>query len=353
MEADVRSLEQTIRLAKEVVMPQGAIFIRELLRQKRAVDPAVRIGVGKEEIAENLEAAIRLGAVTWNDLEQWLQEVEGWGRQHVYLYRCSVSLKDDPIWASIETLRERLAEVGLDEHWQSHQAPEFPAELVPANVILDQGRFELVWRQRRERWMRDADGDKDNEVIEGFTYEFRAFRQELSRAVMRFVLFPTRYRAALFVQLPLGGSHEEACRLARKTLQAIFDISELREADISKAIKSFDNLDLEEADKDRHGQVQSQNAKFGARGATVEFDADPAIVAWKRVKALRDVRRALQTRSFEGVQGKFIVTLRRGAGLNRDIVMSLAAAQNRVYFRAQMSADEIWVVLDQVLQHSR
>ena len=294
-----------------------------------------------------------MGAVTSGDLEEWLREVEGWGRQHVYLYRGTVPLRDDPLWDSPETVRDRLAGVEFGDAWRSHAAPDFPEELVPGYADYRDGRLEILWRRRRERWVRDRSEDKDPEEIRGYLYEFRAHRLELSRAVMRFVLYPSKFRGALFVQLPLGKAHDEAKEQAEATLRRVFAYHELKPASISRAIKSLDSQELAESEREEHGQVQSQNAKYYAGGATVEFDADPEIVAWKTVDAVRRVRRALETRSFEGVHGRFTVSLRSGAGMKRDIQMSLSGSQDRIYLFSQMDASEVWLVLDTVLQHSR
>jgi hypothetical protein len=65
------------------------------------------------------------------------------------------------------------------------------------------------------------------------------------------------------------------------------------------------------------------------------------------------VRRALQTAAFSGYAGKFVVELRLGPGLNREVVMSLSGKAGRVYFQAQMTAQEVWTILDQVLAAGR
>jgi hypothetical protein len=68
------------KLIRSVVLAQGNIFIRELLRRKK-----LPVGVRKEEFEVNLLKAINNGELSLADVTDWLEEVEGWGDQHVYL----------------------------------------------------------------------------------------------------------------------------------------------------------------------------------------------------------------------------------------------------------------------------
>lgn len=336
----------TILFAERVVMPQGTLFIRELLRQKRIDHPDVRIGVGKDEVKENLRAAIRLGAVTMEDLDAFVAAVEGWGNQHIYLFDAS-DTSELEIWKATH-LHRRLVQLGLGYAWESAGAPAFPETLTVGSATFRDGCFELLWREKDEHWWRDDKQDKPRQEIDGDLYEFRAYRRELKRSVMRFVLFPELRKAALFVQVPLGKRHNLALSLARDTINTIFPFAQLRSADISNAIKVLDSRELDE-ESAKHGRMEAQNTKFESEGATVEFEADSTIGAWKRVAAVRRVRRALKTQAFRGRGGRFIVNLRLGTGLNRDVVMSLDGQAGRIYLQARLTSSEAWTILDQVL----
>jgi hypothetical protein len=69
---------QLKELARGIVMAQGNLFIKELLRAKD-----LRIGATKADFIQNLNGAIDDGSLTEDDLESWLQRVEGWGNQYV------------------------------------------------------------------------------------------------------------------------------------------------------------------------------------------------------------------------------------------------------------------------------
>ena len=78
------------RLAAGIIRAQGNRFVKELLRKKN-----IRIGVNKDDFERHLSEAIESGQLTLEDVETWLNEVEGWGNQHVYLYNISSTLRRD------------------------------------------------------------------------------------------------------------------------------------------------------------------------------------------------------------------------------------------------------------------
>jgi len=211
--------KRAFAIAEQVVMTQGSIFIRELLRKKQHQGSAVAIGSTKQDILESLVQAIKDDVVTEADLDEWVQEIEGWGRQHAYLFHASEKVMSSPALKSSRHLQSALRDSKMAAVWGKQTSLDFPNELVISRVNFDGDRLELGWQQRYDRWRREKSHDPPRQTIEGDTYEFRAYRQELLRSIMRFVLFVKERKAALFVQIPLGDPrHEEARDLAQKTL---------------------------------------------------------------------------------------------------------------------------------------
>ena len=90
-------------LVQSVVLAQGNIFIRELLRRKN-----LRSGTRKEDFEAHLLEAIDGGGLQLADVHAWLEEVEGWGDQHVYLFDVAPDVADDPIWKSVGRVKRKL-----------------------------------------------------------------------------------------------------------------------------------------------------------------------------------------------------------------------------------------------------
>src|SRR6266576_347690 len=84
-------------LVRTVVLTQGNIFIRELLRRKK-----IPIGITKQDFEANLLRAVNAGDLRFTDLVEWLEEVEGWGDQHVYLYHVPNKIAGDLLWNSAD-----------------------------------------------------------------------------------------------------------------------------------------------------------------------------------------------------------------------------------------------------------
>jgi hypothetical protein len=347
----VASTDPAVTLAQDIVSAQGSIFVRELLRGRRKAGLPVNIGVAKHEVLKNLVDAIRAGFVTLEDLKTWLAEVEGWGKQHAYLYQVSPRLSGNSLWSSSNEFADAVRGKGLRIPNEVARLSDFPDHLTLSALTFRGGLFEALWRQKEVGWERDSSADiKKN--IEGDLYEFRAWRQLLKRSVVRFVLRPADRRAALLVQLPIGDAHNDAMKTAFSTLGSLFRTSELTPVRISEAIKTFDQADLSGDGGDLpngRGRIRAQDTRFRAQGATVQFGAEEQLGSYNQVTAVRRVRQALRPADFAGDHARFQIDLQSGKGLNRSVIITMTGADNRIYFFAQMTASEVWAVLDDVI----
>jgi hypothetical protein len=344
-----------VELANEIVATQGSIFVRELLRSKRRTRVPVRIGVTKPEVLGNLVGAIRSGFITLEDLTTWLAEVEGWGKQHAYLFRLSKRLSQDSLWSSAGSFVEGARRKGVRIPNEAGRLLDFPDRLALSALTFRGGQFEAIWRQKEVGWERDSSADL-KKTMDGDLYEFRAWRQLLKRSVVRFVLRPTDNRAALLVQLPIGEAHTAAVKSTMTTLGDLFPVTELKPVSVSEAIKAFDQADLsgEEGElPSGRGRIRAQDTRFSAQGATVQFGAEERLGSYNEVTAVRRVREALRPNDFAGDHAKFELDLRSGKGLNRSVTIAMSGADNRIYLFAQMTAPEVWSILDDVIARTQ
>jgi hypothetical protein len=342
-----------LEIAERIVRAQGNLFIKELLRSKRKSDSKIRIGVTKDDILQNLRSAIVEKRIEREDLDNWVAKVEGWGRQHAYLFHVSSELSIDSMWDSPARLEKRIHKtLGINLGTRDAAAVDFPDELELSAVNFNDGTLEIIWRERFAHWRREPNYDEKRQ-IDGDPFELRAYRQELDRAVTRFVLKPKAKQAALFVQFPLNDTkHDKARAEVRSALAQLVSWNELRPMDISKVITSFDETELEAAGDRDPGKIIAQNTRFSASGASILFEADPGNNQWKNVTAVRRVRNALSGDEFAGHSALFQLQLRTAEGLDRNVTMSLSGKDRRIYLYAQMTAIEVWQVLDKVVEHS-
>ena len=204
--------------------------------------------------------------------------------------------------------------------------------------------------------MREEAMDPADRVIDGDLYKFRAFRHTPLRSVMRFELYLDTLLAGLFIQVPLGKDHKKAHQQALRILERIFKFQQLIPVNISRAIVSLDQLELD-AEGDKQGILEAYNTKFEARGATVEFAGSTGTGGFKNVTEIRDVRKALDEKSFHGDSAKFVIHIQPGEGkggeMKRDVIMSMNGGQKRIFLHAQMTLSEVWHILGFVRSHAK
>src|SRR5688500_7335875 len=106
------------RLAQGIMRAQGNRFIKELLRAKK-----IRIGANKDDFERGLTEAIESGQLTLEDVQAWLDEVEGWGNQHVYLFNISSTLRRE---LTVPKIRQKVSDARLDAIWNAPTVLAFP-----------------------------------------------------------------------------------------------------------------------------------------------------------------------------------------------------------------------------------
>ena len=327
-------------LALSVVRTQTNVFIKELLR-----DHNVRLGATKEDFDRNLVAAIDEGTLTRDHIETWLNAVEGWGQQHVYAYRLSPELGGsfDTADKAKKAVQGQLAKywqrstTAIDSAWSEDE------DLHLVSITYDDS-LRFHWHKGTQYWIRTKDEekyDKPKEWIDGFEYQFRAYRGRSLREVMRFEIRPQDAMAALFIPKPIGSKdHQAAYDNAKATVGSILDFAALERDHllVGKIIRNFDQaLTFGKA-----GAVaSSQSTRLRSGGAYVEFGAlmdDGGFLDSGGVGTLRKTIRTPQDiAAFDGTTGKF-----RFGDLGR---VELTADDNRIRLWSSLTADRVWGIL--------
>lgn len=343
-----KNIQKSIKIAESIIKAQGYIFIKELLREKKNSGAEVKIGRNKKESLENLLEAIREGHITYADLVNWVSDIEGWGKQHVYVFDLPNEFTKDKIYHQKSAIEEAINNTKYSKYLNSKEEYKFPKKLVLSHINTDhKNNLELIWQQRITNSKREEKEDPPNRVIEGDEYEFHAYRIIPARSITRFCIKPHDKIAAIFIQIPLGKEHNAAITNAKNTVREIFDIKELTVLNLSKVIKDFDNLDLNTSNNSPP-KLEAHNTKFSSSGASIEFSADTHLSGWKKVTTVRRVRNSLDDKVFNGVSGRFNVHLTDVVGTKRTIQMYMDSKNNKIYFRAQMTSDEVWSLLNEV-----
>lgn len=340
-------------LVKGIVVAQGNAFIKELLREK-----GIPIGATKPEFERNLLAAIDRGALGRQDIEDWLDEVEGWGDQHIYLYNVPRAITRSPVWRSAVSVRERVEAAGLGDLWNASTSQAFPEEMTLTGVHLDDSALRLSWHRAADTWVREPARDR-REEFEGDLYEFRAYRFRARRAVTRFVLRlggadPATWVAAVFIPVAINSpEHEQILGRVDETLERLlelFDFDEVRRTQvvIANVIK---NLDQARGAGSAGGAppVTTQATRLISGGSYVEFGSLSSTDDYRSATAVRRVRRSIrspQLPDFVGSSGKLQFLAGQANGLGRDVKVQLFGEDKRIRIWRQLTAAEVWGILD-------
>jgi hypothetical protein len=337
------------RLAAGIIRAQGNRFIKELLRDK-----GIRIGATKDDFQGNLNQAIESGKLRLDDVEDWLKSIEGWGNQHVYLYKISSTLRKDLTNLKIRQRVQKNSE--LEKVWNASTVLVFPSEPSLTSISFTNSVLRLVWQEASPAWTPVPDKNYIEE--EGLdTFEYRAFRKVERRAITRFEVHLDKGLAGLFIPGPIEGSeHQIAINEAKRIIRLLMDLSALERAqlDISVVSKNLDQQNLP-TNVTPNPDVKTQKSRLTSGGAYVEFAANSPERAFWEEPAIKDVRksvRPMQLRAFQGTEGAFIFQPMSGSTvLTRPLRVQLYSKGNRVRLWAQMDADEVWAILEKVITY--
>jgi len=196
------------RLVQEIILEQKNTYIKELLRKY-----SVPGGATKAQFEDRLDQAITDGTITLDHLKEWIDETEGWGDEHVYLYRLPKTVCVD----LFKKAESRARQAGLGHLWNARPSVVFPNKrrLTAISIIDDELRF--VWHQGATLEERAPDRDlAPREEYDGETYSYKAYRHFGKRNVTRIVARLSTAMVAVF----LPGSSEPAMH-ARSAIDAL------------------------------------------------------------------------------------------------------------------------------------
>ena len=331
-------IDALIRLVRGIVLAQGNVFIKELLRER-----GIRIGATKEDFENNMMSAIHAGELQRSHIETWLNEVEGWGNQHVYIYRIPRDLRASLLDAS--ALERTVIGAGFHGQWNADTSLEYPPERTLTKINFADGQLSFVWHQGREFPIRKSDRDY-REEIDGDIFEFRAYRVRSERAVTRFVARPSDNIAAIFVQAPRDeDEHDGAIGDVKAVVSRVMAFDELQELAIASAIKKLDAASLDSS------TIVARATRLSSAGAYVEFASTTANLGYQDIGPVREVRQAVKPRSFVGLNGSFILPCTDRNGETRCIRAQLYGEQRRVKLAHRMTANEVWSIIQLVKEN--
>lgn len=210
----------------------------------------------KAEIRDRLDAALVSGALTAEEVVQFLDEVTPWGKQHVFLYRGPTDSLAG--WKSTESVERRLREHGQDHLLNSRLPLVLPEEMTLSSITHDGRRLRVTAIRKRQWSERRPDYDEARASDLGEPIHLRAFVERVTRGLVAFEWDLNANTAILQVsQVPSGIKYEDVAEEFSSLIAGWLDISRFRILDLRRAIRR-----LHEIEESGNGEARSHRINY-------------------------------------------------------------------------------------------
>ena len=345
---DVSEVDQAQSLVRDVIAPQNAVYLKELLRDAGVT---VKAAASKPELERLLLDAVRDEQLTLAKLTDWIDQTEGWGDEHVYLFDVAKSFCTKPCWKDGDSVRKHVTGVKkLAEFFGADTSFEYPDQRTLTGIGFDKEAHELtcVWHQGTRFDKRVKEKDIAPRVEDdGETYFYKAYRQAARRNVARIAFRPRNALAALFLPgLSEPKTHADEQKAMLAEVASIVEVDPSGICSMSEAIKELDTrANTKKGAESIHARSTRLNTPDG--GAYVEFASDTE-QGYGQYAPLLKVRKAVTTKEFIGAGAIFHFTLSPIAGKERDVRVNLYGDFHRIRMWKHLRREDVWAVLSAI-----
>lgn len=317
--------------------------IRELLRRL----DLPRSGP-KRELRRRLNEAARDEDVTAADIAAYLDEVEPWGNQHVYLY--DVADEVTAAWRNQAKIRERLKQAGLGDILDEPPQLIIPPELTLATIVVATDSVEIRAVESRGYTERVPDYDQEGE-IDGTPVEYHAYTRRTGRGLFTLRWDLANSQAALHISKAHRGYDYELAegRFGELIQDWLGFKGSFTRLDLRKAIQTL-------AQKERDGNsALTRSIRVGmqsAGGREIDVSSADAHTAAAGEKAVDEAVNSLAKVSRGRLGNVFWLDQARisdgGNPLEDELHTVILAADSRIHFMAPSDRPSVEYVLRNV-----
>lgn len=175
IKAEQKRLEEERNLLLDYALAQKKDYLQAYLRKRDLAFSGT-----KEILKGRILDHIKEYKLSYEEIADFLDTVEGWGDQSVYLYE--VPAGTISLWRSKpQMLRNKLSAHNLEKLINQKVPVLLPAEISLSSIILTENKLQFQWVQKHEWFQRDSTLDKDSDDI-----RIRGWRRHLERLITRF-----------------------------------------------------------------------------------------------------------------------------------------------------------------------
>jgi hypothetical protein len=322
--------EEDVGLTLDYLLLHKKEFIQEFLRER-----GLYYSGTKAVLRKRFEGYLGDGRLNGVELVALLNRIEGWGHQHIYLYKApnwSIGL-----WCTEESARERLSDLGLIDLFNRQRPLVLPEETTLSSIEWTMEGLRFVWVEKRQWEERVPEED-----IESADIVWRAHRIKSARGLTTFDWDLVSGHAMLMIQkLPSGTKYHRIRRQFEKELEPIVGLSQFEQVRVSRAIQP-----IEESGEVRRRQLAYETrrggkARFTSASPSADTYADP------------DLERAGQALGGEaaGLLGNFYWHPVPGI-LKRELHSMLYASDQRVGIFGERREQEVRHIISRIRYYS-
>ena len=312
--------------ALDLLLDHKADFTRAFLNANE-----LAVSGTKAELRERLQDALAKGTVTVAGIVAKLDEIEGWGNQHIFLYRAPEGIL--PTWRSEPAVMEILRSAKKVSLFNAYIPLALPQSTTLSRVAWSPQRIRFVWITTRH-WEERVES-KDRR--EG-THVWKAYEERSARGVLAFDWNLLNGEAMLMIErLPSGNDYEDARASLVKELKPLLDLSTFSSIEIGRAIqpieKSTEVLNRSLALRSQRGTKVSFTSRSRKRDA---FARDP------------DAQRSRESlgENVSGDTGNFY--WKKNGPLVDELHTTLYAKDGRIGIFGQRTEDEVQYVIQRI-----
>lgn len=213
----------------DVLFAHKVAWVRGLLKEKGLPSSG-----NKPDLRQQVEEHLESDTLEPSDLIDLLDEVEGWGNQHVYLYQASGDLLAE--LSDEDSFRDKLREARLLRLFNKRLPLILPDEPTLSAIEWSAERVRFIWIEKRTYRQ-----PRDDESYEEDGLEYDAYEVKQSRGMISFSCDLVTGLVELMIQrLPSGNDYLTEKEKYIDQLGTVFDTAQLTQQKISRAIKKID-----------------------------------------------------------------------------------------------------------------
>ena len=313
----------------DLLLAQKMEFTQEFLRAR-----SLAFSGNKQRLRQRLTDYIDEQMLPIPDLVDLLNQIEGWGRQHVYLYRCLGTLADD--WSNEAYATSQLKRAGVESLLNMQRTLLLPENPTITSIHWSPTRMRLIWIEARQWEQRLPDED----VVED-DLVWRAYRRHVTRGIVSFEWNFVNGNAMLMIeQLPRGFRYSESRDFFASDMEPLVSLDRFQPIQVSRAVKP-----IERSEPVRCRQIAYESPT----GATAQFTSASRSKDVYQDDVFMDAAETLRNSTI-GSNGNFY--WQQSDRLSCELHCRIYGYDQRVGIFGQHREADVRHVLESIIRHS-